>query len=503
MYWGQQKISNLKPHLRSKIVAKHLLMMIRESIFKEVGAKICLEEVITDLKDLEENGILFKGKTVPVTVEFMLGDSLGQHLIGGFIESFSGEFMCRFCVITRQDMKADPLITKEPRTIADYNRCALRAMLTGSHCKGIKATCELNQLKYFHASSHLVPCVAHDCYEGAFSWDMAGIISGFVEKKWFSYKLLNKRIKKFKCVGVDSTNKPAFVPSDGEKLGGHAVQNWTMIRLFYFIIGDKIQNFEDDGWLLYLKLKELSEYFCAPSFKKIDVPYIQDVLLPSYFHLRRTVLPKVEIRPKHHFVAHYPGLMLKYGPLIYIWTLPFEQKHKFFKELMRNTKNFINPEFTCAERQQMYFCLTSLDPMFPDENIESRREDLSANSLSGDLSVFISSLNLIGWSSFPSVVANNGINYKCKDVLILLANDEMSLSIGTLKVIVSKGSHLNFILEVKDANYIAAIGNYEIDLDSSGNFVMVSADSLKYPVPQPVYPIRGKMLFSLKHKILI
>ncbi|KAK3922737.1 LOW QUALITY PROTEIN: Zinc finger Y-chromosomal protein 1 [Frankliniella fusca] len=295
-------IGNLKPHLMSKIVTKHLAMIIRESLFKEVGAEKCLEELITDLKALED-GIDFMGETIPVSVEFMLGDSLGQHLIGGFIECFSAEFMCRFCVVTRKDMKSDPLIIKEARTAEDFDQCALRASLTGKSCKGIKGPCEFNKLKYFHSSTHLVPCIAHDSFEGAFSWDLSGVIAHFVEKKWFSYRLLNKRIKAFKCVGVDSPNKPAFVNEDGEKLGGHAVQNWTLIRLFYFIIGDKIKDFEDEGWLLYLKLKELCEYICVPSFQKSVVPYIQDVLLPDYFSLRKSVLghqAKYELKPKDH-----------------------------------------------------------------------------------------------------------------------------------------------------------------------------------------------------------
>ncbi|KAE8740245.1 hypothetical protein FOCC_FOCC014245 [Frankliniella occidentalis] len=328
-------IGNLKAHIRSKIITKHLVMIVRENIFKKVGAEKCLEELISELQALEQDGIQFMGETVPVTLEFMLGDSLGHHLIGGFIESFSVEFMCRFCEITRRQMKADPLFIGEGRTVAEFNRCALRAKLTGQHCKGIKASCEFNKLKNFHATSHLVPCIAHDCFEGAFSWDMAGIIRRFVKKRWFSLELINKRIRQFKCVGVDTGNKPAFVHKKYEKLGGHAVQNWTLIRLFYFIIGDKIQDFEDEGWLLYLKLKELCEYFCAPIAEKSSAPYMKDVLLPAYFDLRKTVLvnkKKYPIKPKHHFIAHYPDLLLRYGSLIFLWTFPLSRSISFLKK---------------------------------------------------------------------------------------------------------------------------------------------------------------------------
>ncbi|KAK3920786.1 Beta-centractin [Frankliniella fusca] len=227
-------IDNSKAHLRS-MVATNLVMIIRESVFKAVGAKKCWDRLVTDLKKMEGEGIKFKEDMVDILMEFMIGDSLGQHLIGGFIESFSGTYFCRFCDITKMSFRSNPSITKPQRSKESYNLCVLRSNLTGKPSKGVKASSEFNTLKLFHATSHLVPCIAHDLFEGVVSWDMAGIIAHFVNvKKWFTYQRLNSRIKKFKCTGVDSRNKPATVYVNGEKLGGHAVQNWTMLTLFFF-----------------------------------------------------------------------------------------------------------------------------------------------------------------------------------------------------------------------------------------------------------------------------
>jgi len=272
-------IGNLEPTSRSKIASKHLVMLIRESVMKVVGPKKCFERVIEDLKKLESYGITFKGEVIKVVVELFLGDNLGQHFIGGFIGSFSSTYFCRFCVIKRKDFKANPANTNPLLTREKFNQCALKAHLTGSIVQGIKEMSPFNTLQYFHSSSSLAPCLAHDLFEGVVSWDLSAIISLLVKDKWFSYDLINRMIKHLHCKGIDLPNKPAFIRSKGDKLGGHAVQNWTLLRLLPFILGKKIKNTNHEAWKLYLQLKELCEIFCQPEFTVNDAAYLKDVLL--------------------------------------------------------------------------------------------------------------------------------------------------------------------------------------------------------------------------------
>ncbi|KAK3922738.1 2,3-bisphosphoglycerate-dependent phosphoglycerate mutase [Frankliniella fusca] len=168
---------------------------------------------------------------------------------------------------------------------------------------------------------------------------------------------------------------------------------------------------------------------------------------------------------------------------------------------MRNTKNFINPELTCAERQQMYFCYSSLEPILENSFEEIDPINLSPDSYSGELSAFLRDQNLTGWSASKTVIANHGISYKCGDVLVLGRNGP-SLAVAILKVLASKDNQLKFILETTSALFIPAHGCYEIDIDSTGILIQLSPESFKYPVPQPAYSKGKKMLISLKHTIL-
>ncbi|KAK3910745.1 Leucine aminopeptidase 2 [Frankliniella fusca] len=409
-------------------------------------------------------------------------------------------------------MKSDPSATGPQRTVESYNRCVLRARLTESASKGVKENSDLNCLTLFHATSHLPPCIGHDLFEGVVSWDLAAVIEYMVKKKkWFSYKLLSNRIKKFKCLGTDSTNKPAYVQKEGKKLGGHAVQNWMMLRLLYFFSGDKIEDLEDPAWRLYLKLKEMCEIFCAPSFIKEDVPYLKDVLIPEYYEIRSSIgfsKEKSPIRPKHHYMSHYPELMLKYGPLIYLWTLPFEQKHGFFKEVLRKTGNFINPEYSCAVRYQMNFCLTTSLEMFSEEFLEKNSKLLSATSFTGDLVVFLSRLNFFGVWSECEQVSVGAVSYKKNDIL-MLASRENVITIVIIKVIAVKedslkvppqsthwevmafrlgnghcGGAINFVTEERKATYDRDVGLYEINFSSLGTFTVQSVSELQYQIPE-------------------
>lgn len=56
--------------------------------------------------------------------------------------------------------------------------------------------------------------------------------------------------------------------------------------------------------------------------------------------------------PKHHFVEHYPTLIRCFGPLVHLWTMRFEGKHRFFKRVVHDTQNFKNVTSTLATRHQ-------------------------------------------------------------------------------------------------------------------------------------------------------
>lgn len=198
-----------------------------------------------------------------------------------------------------------------------------------------------NILESFHVCEPgLPPCLAHDLFEGVVSYDLHMFLMFFIKtKKWFTIELLNKRIIDFKYKGKDVLDKPVKIKvSPTEKLNGHAVQNWNLLRLLPLMIADMIQDCTDEIWQLILNWREIVDLVCSPQISHEQIEYLQD-LINLYLHLRQTLFPEQRMKPKHHYLTHYPRLITQFGPLIKVWTLRYESKHKYFTRVSASAKN--------------------------------------------------------------------------------------------------------------------------------------------------------------------
>ena len=76
------------------------------------------------------------------------------------------------------------------------------------------------------------------------------------------------------------------------------------------------------------------------------------------------MFPESSLKAKHHYLLHYPGLILHFGPLIRLWTLRFESKHCYFKQCARKLRNFRNVCSSLAERHQLLQAYLSTGQLF-------------------------------------------------------------------------------------------------------------------------------------------
>jgi len=212
----------------------------------------------------------------------------------------------------------DPNVCGPQRTPERYNSVVLD--LQAQDNKGIKGNSVFNTLKSFHVCQPgLPPCLGHDIFEGVLSYDVALYLKYFIKKKqWLTYSILNRRIKQFKFKGTDALTKPCAVNSEVPKLSGQAIQNWNFLRLLPVLIGDKVQNPEDDVWQLTLQLKDIVDMICAQTISSAQVAYL-DILIQEYLESRKSLFPESPLKPKHHYLRHYPALIFKFGPLIRVY----------------------------------------------------------------------------------------------------------------------------------------------------------------------------------------
>lgn len=152
--------------------------------------------------------------------------------------------------------------------------------------------------------------------------------------------------------GSDAGSAPSEVSGGGTKIGGQAAENWCLLRLLPVIVGDKMSDTKDPVWQLVIMLKELFEFVCAP---KISIPQVSflNVQIQGNVETRKELFPTEKLKPKHHYLVHYPSLIMKLGPLIRLWTMRFESKHSYFKRCIRRTQNFKNVCQTLANNHQL------------------------------------------------------------------------------------------------------------------------------------------------------
>lgn len=494
-------VANLPPHVRSDTDHMSLVLLCRENDFKTFGHSKVFSELVSDLKELEETGILASHETVRGTLYCIAGDNLGSHCIGGFSENFStSQYFCRYCLVTRNEFQSDnPNVCGPLRTIDKYNS-AIDRLQNEDVSEGVKFDSVFNSLHHFHVCQPgLPPCLGHDIFEGILAYDVALYLKYFVkQKKWFTYSTLNRRIYQFKYCLSDASTKPCRVKPLAKKLSGQAIQNWNFLRLLPVIIGDRVKDTADDVWQLTLQLKDIVDMVCAQKISVSQVAFL-DVLIQEYLESRKALFPSTTLKPKHHYLRHYPALILKFGPLIRLWTMRFESKHSYFKRCARNLKNFKNLCFTLSQRHQML------------------QAYLSAGSLGqGVLQVKDSSpfyvalysqgiqdaVREFGFSEINTKVtvemSYKGTLYK-KGQFLVTGRD--SVNFGELGLILIKNDTIYFIVSIYNTEFIPYFHMYSVKKDNE-EMCCLNINDLADFYPLPSYWKDGYQLVPLKHGVL-
>lgn len=130
-----------------------------------------LEPLLRDLKSFEEDGLFVPclGKIIKGTVFSVIADNLGAHSVAGFVESFSGSYICRFCVGERSQFQELEVRTGSfpARTIQQHQLDIETALASNTHSHGVKRHCAITQrLNHFHVTTDYPPDVLHGLLEG-------------------------------------------------------------------------------------------------------------------------------------------------------------------------------------------------------------------------------------------------------------------------------------------------------------------------------------------------
>lgn len=198
VYWV---LSNLPAKCRSAMHTIQLALLAKVVDLQKYGYATVLAPLVRDFQILEQDGVFIEslGTNLKGTIFCVCADNLAAHGLGGFVESFRGEYVCRFCLATNQQFQENEVCDDAfiPRTKESHDlhvKSVLESEMSAS-LFGVKATCVLSEsLKYFHPISGFPPDVLHDLLERIVPVELALCIKQMIRSKHFSLEYLNQRM---------------------------------------------------------------------------------------------------------------------------------------------------------------------------------------------------------------------------------------------------------------------------------------------------------------------
>lgn len=370
-------LGNLGPKFTSKLKYIFLSVLCRSHHLQSdnVSYQYILKPLIEDLKKLAEEGLSVNvnGHEMKIfgAVATVSADNLGAHQLGGFTKSFSSGRVCRHCMILYNqlnDFHSEDECQLRNKTTHAYHLDLLRENPElAKSTYGVSSQCALQELPYFSTVDHFAPDIMHDFLEGVVPVLIKLVLTQCIQQRYVSHKEINEKIKSF-CYGRnDKKSKPVEIPSkcvsgSSQQLPGKAIEKWCLFRILPFLIQNHIPN-NDKFWLLYLMCRQISDKLFAPVIGLEDVEELE-ILIPSFLHNFIELFPGEKLKPKFHYLIHYPTQIRKLGPLRHLWCMRFEGKHQYFKRLANQLSNFRNVAFSLAKRHQLRSCWELLSEDF-------------------------------------------------------------------------------------------------------------------------------------------
>jgi len=197
-------LTNIPPKYRSKRSAVRLIAIVNAKYVKKYKINKVMSPLLRDLKELY-NGVTFdcedKQLQVYGKVVLCVGDTLGQHLWGGFKEGVGGSFQkCRTCYCLFEPMQEHfcessfVLRTKEQHGI----ECTqIENVTSKSAQKDLKRIYGLNQrsplceLPDFDVTCQLPQDVMHTMLEGVVQYELRLVILNYLNNNIFTLANLN------------------------------------------------------------------------------------------------------------------------------------------------------------------------------------------------------------------------------------------------------------------------------------------------------------------------
>lgn len=358
-------IAALPPRVRSKLKSIFLYGLAHHSYVTTYGYEPILRNALDDLQSMfhEPFEVSTKGGKklhYRVYLKMLAADNLSAHDIMGFQKSFRSGKVSRHCLVDYTELRTSfdcvlcPLRSEEQymKDLAVLNQ---NDNVTNSN--GITGNCVFSEIPYVKITQLFPPDLMHDFHEGVVPTIICISILNLIAKSTLRLDAINDAVQQFSYGKCDVKNRygPILVLKSlkNHSIPGTASEKLCLLRMLPIILAQRFADINLNailGFRLLLKCLEISDIVLAPVIKREWLAYLHSVIVEHHELVKK--IDPTALRPKFHFLAHYPQLINMFGPPRHYYTMRFESVHQYFKRLTKRTGNFINLTQTLSNRYQ-------------------------------------------------------------------------------------------------------------------------------------------------------
>lgn len=484
------------PPSYASLLENIFLFQIYETNFKKFFTlQEIFSRVISELKFLEKSGIEIsievQGKKTKIRVYFVLvaliGDNLGLNYITGFNESFVAHHFCRIC--QADNILCSKLVCESPELLRNAENYHLDL---NESANGVKTECVWNQLDFFKNTTNFSCDIMHDLLEGVCRYDMGIIINTLIcVKGYFSMDILNTKISYFNHqYHSDAGNKIPEIKVEQIKksfLIVSASEMYSLVIYFGLIIGDLVPE-DDEIWNFYLLLYELLEISFGHLFNDNVILYLRQVI--KEHNILYMDLFKQHLKPKYHFLIHYPTIITLLGPPRYYSAIRFEAFHKISKIAAHNVTSRINIAHTIAIKHQLKLCNRFISRIgFNKEKFEYGSIVVQKSDFR-PLSAIPEDCVEVKWLKYFNIM------YKKNNVILLCLQEDERPVFGQICHIFVNNLNVYFIInKIVTYGYVRHFQSYKLELSNILQYQKLAFKDLFSVFPNNIHIIQDGSAF--------
>ena len=437
--------------------------------------------------------------------------------IFGLVESFSHDFYCPICYVTRASALIYFLENQfNLRNKSEYEK-DLRDILNNpklTHVRGVKGISFLNRSMFWHWTGNYCLDIMHIFDEGVILEVLACIINEFVKKrKLLPISELNERVRAtFSSMPSEKANTPSPLNEPKEIAAGlhpkmAATETRALFRFLPLIIGHLIPN-GDQHWHLFLQLSRLADIANSETPTE-DLLNEFSQLTHDHLTLFRKLYPSLGIRPKQHFLIHIPTVIRNSGPLRHNSSLKYELRNQSIKRPSQTICNYKNIPKTLTERNQFAAMQHVTSGFFYKENYVSthkiRNETIcnipGNNSIAGALG-----LNFDDFVQVCKRIKYCGTSYGVEDIVIFRIENELPVFFQVDQVIWHNDAAYLVGKKMRNMGFVSHFHAYEIEdpRTSPQQYETLKIDNLAdyHPLSIRYYCDISRFFVRLRHAVV-